>query len=324
LMNNPLSATDPSGYWKISIGGIVKGIAGIFLGIATAGIGLAIAGAITGATIALTSLAGAIISGAGFSFGNAFAGSLLSGRGLGASFRAAFRAGVIGGLSAGATHGVGTFFGNHARFAKLFKPIAHGIIQGTASVADGGKFKHGFLAGWFTTATESFTRRIQSHTGKIAVAAIVGGTASVLGGGKFANGAISGAFIMLYNNISHPKSNLEIGECPAGRTCHAEILKSKVGIKNSVMDFFNIEIAHEHIVFKITGLSNFMGNRNWYESTGKYDFEIMRKVVNQSINSTRYGVMDYFLVGNNCQNYVNSMRTNYAKEAFKGFNMKNK
>jgi hypothetical protein len=38
----------------------------------------------------------------------------------------------------------------------------------------------------------------------MAASAIIGGTASELGGGKFGNGAVSAAFVMLYNDLSHP------------------------------------------------------------------------------------------------------------------------
>lgn len=69
----------------------------------------------------------------------------------------------------------------------------------------GGKFRHGFYAGFASSALGSRVSGIGrgkswGTTARVAAAAVVGGTASTLGGGKFANGAMSGAFVRLFND----------------------------------------------------------------------------------------------------------------------------
>ncbi len=97
--------------------------------------------------------------------------------------------------------------------AEGFSLILHGLsvdytLGGLTSVAQGGKFKHGFYAGAFASMAGSGMQAskwgtFQTTSGQLVTAAVVGGTASELGGGKFANGAVTGAYSMLFNHMAH-------------------------------------------------------------------------------------------------------------------------
>jgi hypothetical protein len=90
----------------------------------------------------------------------------------------------------------GPEFGTANYFKKI---IAHGAVGGLRSVAQGGKFEHGLLAGAFTATFAPGINYIKGLGYRVAAAAMVGGAAAELGGGKFANGAITGAFSRLFN-----------------------------------------------------------------------------------------------------------------------------
>jgi len=210
--NNPLNHTDPTGYF--SFGDVLKIVAIVVVGIVTAGAALygyaalmggSMAGGLMGAISSLTLASGwgvgyAIAVGVGAGFGTSFAASLLNGGSVGDAFKAGVIGGIVGGISAGLLHGIGTmkdlnWFG---------KGLAHGLVQGGASEATGGQFRHGFYAGFTVGASEE---KIGGLTGNdaakgITAAAVVGGTASAIGGGKFANGAVEGAFSYLFNHLS--------------------------------------------------------------------------------------------------------------------------
>jgi hypothetical protein len=90
--------------------------------------------------------------------------------------------------------------------------LAHGAVQGGVAESQGGQFRHGFYAGFFTAGAASFVA--DGIAGAIE-SAIIGGTASVVGGGKFVNGAVSGAFQYLLNESQHkaaPKVKVELIE----------------------------------------------------------------------------------------------------------------
>jgi hypothetical protein len=77
----------------------------------------------------------------------------------------------------------------------LQKTIAHGIIGGTGSVANGGKFGAGFLS-------MGFTKGMNVKFGDLGYlgSAVVGGIGSRLGGGKFAHGAVAGTLSYALNS----------------------------------------------------------------------------------------------------------------------------
>ncbi len=82
------------------------------------------------------------------------------------------------------------------------KAVAHGAIGGVASVARGGKFASGFAAGAFGSLAGAAAGRLGLEgPPAIAFAAVSGGIGAELGGGKFKNGAFSGAFSALATDV---------------------------------------------------------------------------------------------------------------------------
>ncbi len=209
VLNNPLSFTDPSGFFFKGLGKFFKKhwktIVAVAVGVAT-GYGFAALAGQFGATGAALAAAG----GGGFGFGSAFSGTLLAGGSVGDALRAGLKGGIIGGATAAATFGVAQEFGlsdlklNDPSFSSklAIKIVAHGSIQGAANELQGGKFVHGFIAGGLSGAASPYIAAANlGAAGESLAAAVVGGTGSALGGGKFSNGAVSGAFVYLFNQM---------------------------------------------------------------------------------------------------------------------------
>ena len=111
-------------------------------------------------------------------------------------------------IAAGAAHGF-NYVGNEYAAGTLSNVVGHGVVGGLSSLAGGEKFGPGFLSG----AVAGWGGAMVPETpiaGSLG-AAVLGGTASELGGGKFANGAITGAFGHLFNGCRHGRcdSSLE-------------------------------------------------------------------------------------------------------------------
>jgi hypothetical protein len=214
--NNPMNATDPSGYWKLKeilpaiIGIVVAVVATVFLGPGGATFWQAfVAG--------LHSFGAVVGAGAAGGFASGFSGSLLNGGSLGDAFKAGVIGAAWGAATAAVAWGVGQYFdGMYApgtAASEMSNPLieggralAHGATQGALTEAQGGQFRHGFYAAAFSSAAGSITAgKITGHSGwaitkRTVFSATVGGTASRLGGGKFANGALTAAFQHLFNH----------------------------------------------------------------------------------------------------------------------------
>ncbi|CAD5287905.1 putative RHS repeat-associated core domain-containing protein [Alteromonas sp. 38] len=191
VLNNPMSYTDPSGYFFSKLWKGVKKFAGVIAGAAliyfTGGTaswfvsswyGAAAAGAISGAV------------GAAANGGNILTGAL----------RGAF--------SAAAFYGVGQMF-DPGTFGNI---VGNGVVGGVMSDLQGGNFGHGFFAAGFSAAAkpmiyEKFGYAPENAGARVVTAAVIGGTASVISGGKFANGATTGAFSQMFNGESYAKDS---------------------------------------------------------------------------------------------------------------------
>ncbi|WP_158007096.1 RHS repeat-associated core domain-containing protein [Rheinheimera salexigens] len=174
VLNNPMSYTDPSGYFFKKLGNFVKQywrvIAAIAVTYFTAGAasGWAAAWGFSGA--AAGAVTGAIAGAAG---GFVATGSL-KGALVGAISGAAF-----GAIGASGWNDVGKF-------------AATGAVGGISSDLQGGKFGHGFWsAGLGSAAGGQYNSNAPSQ---VIVSAVIGGTISKLTGSKFANGAFTAAF----------------------------------------------------------------------------------------------------------------------------------
>ncbi|MEW6995201.1 PQQ-binding-like beta-propeller repeat protein [Colwelliaceae bacterium MEBiC 14330] len=180
VLNNPLSYTDPSGYFFKKLWKKIKPFVGAIAAIAVAAWCTACS-----ATIWSAAMTGAAI-GAGSAAING--GNVLKGALIGAFSGAAFQ--QIGAHFTGAAEG------------SLGHIAAHGITGGITSVLQGGKFAYGFISAGLTKALNinNIVGTAAKDAGlRVAMAAVVGGTISRLTGGKFANGAITAAFAQLFN-----------------------------------------------------------------------------------------------------------------------------
>ena len=176
VLNNPMSYTDPSGYFFKAIGKFLKKnwrtIAAIAASYVTFGL----------ATGAWTFAAASNLGAAALIGGGAAAG-FVSGAISTGSLRGALQ-GAFSGALFGAIGGAG--LGKFGAF------VASGVAGGVMSDLQGGKFGHGFIsAGVGAVAGGAFGK---APMARIIGSAVVGGTLSKITGGKFANGALTAAF----------------------------------------------------------------------------------------------------------------------------------
>lgn len=209
VLNNPLSMTDPTGFF---FGSIMKAI-GNFIS--------KVFKAVTSAFKAILKIplirAAIQIVGCGLFSGPAGVAvcaattgalTLLSGGSIGDAIQAmAFTV-----ASAVVWSGAGSFMDSLAHLGKAafatIKTVVHGVVGGALSMVQGGNFLEGFAANAVGAAAgigsesvfgKAGTGTTGDYFGRISVAAISGGTASALTGGKFANGAVTAAFGQIWN-----------------------------------------------------------------------------------------------------------------------------
>jgi len=197
VLNNPLTATDPTGNFSLRQAiGVVVGVVAAILS--------------AGAATPFLSFAYAV--GGGFASAYIATGSL--------------KAGLWGAVSAAAFWGIGTAFSSSkidliqrapgveivtsrvASGSAIAKVAAHAAAGGTLNRLQGGKFGHGFASAGFTQALSPAVGQIGedgfgSILARTAASAAIGGTASKLSGGNFANGARTAAFQQLFNETVH-------------------------------------------------------------------------------------------------------------------------
>jgi RHS repeat-associated protein len=192
--NNPLNATDPSGYLLPLIAGAIAWAAGVEV-----------------ATIA-------IVVGVA-----SFTQSLVMGAPIGDAF--------LAGISAFALSyaGITLFPGLDAGFGEfLTYGVQMGTVGGITSTLQGGNFGHGFIGAGLGSMLGGYIAGMDwfqglQFTGQLVTKAIIGGTVSEASGGKFANGAGSSAFNVTFSsvvgntagqrasNIRTPSPNAELG-----------------------------------------------------------------------------------------------------------------
>lgn len=203
VLNNPLSATDPTG---MKCHG--------WLGCTFGGFGLEILSIAVAVVLEDPEVLDWEQSALGVSgIGSAVIAGAASGA-VGSDF--SWQGALIGGAEAGGFYEVGTATDGHfggggeneagqniVEWAdddpEAFDAnvIGHGLVGGLASLAGGGSFQSGFLAAGFSDGVGPSLA--EGSADNIATEAVVGGIGSVLGGGKFVNGAETGAFGYLFN-----------------------------------------------------------------------------------------------------------------------------
>ena len=188
VLNNPLSYTDPSGYFLKKLFRKVVGIAvnGIF--------GELLFSKIPGfrqlSTLASCALGNALQC-AGATFGNAYAS--------GASLKRALKAGLFAYVSVQAFTAIGETFSGAAGTALAKGGVNHflatAVTGGVLTELQGGKFGHGFLAAGsgFAVGHVGAAQGWRPET-RFVASVVSAGTVSEITGGKFANGAMTVAF----------------------------------------------------------------------------------------------------------------------------------
>ena len=189
VLNNPLSANDPTGHRSEWVDA-AKGIAAIAVSV--------------------------WLPGTGFLFGAKSFGAYVFAGFIGGSISGGLQGGLWGAFSATLFYGIGQSFQNIAHSDKLtalggggsltdagraVKVIAHGIAGGTLNTLRGGKFGHGFVSAAATEASSPALEHFNDFR-QVVGGALVGGTVSAVTGGKFGNGAITGAFQMAFNHLA--------------------------------------------------------------------------------------------------------------------------
>ena len=210
LSNNPLNATDPSGYFSLK---------DAYRGLMRAD-GREVVHRVIGNNNTLSGFVqtalnfipffGALAS-AHYSFDRSFYHT--------GEFTPGIKSAAIGYVSSWAFSSIGNYYqglsgtgggtlysfgGNQLTAGQIAGQIfSHAMVGGVVSVAQGGKFGHGFISAGLAKGIMgqlSYDNvSAPAVIGRTATAAIVGGTTSVISGGKFANGAITAAMAHLYN-----------------------------------------------------------------------------------------------------------------------------
>ncbi len=192
VLNNPLSYTDPSGYFFKKLGKFVKKywrvaaamVVAYYTGDWASGLN-AIAG--MSSAVAQGAAIGAIAGGA--------AGFVATGS-LKGTLQGAFSGAVFG--------GIGGYFNGGALEGGLAHIGSHGLAGGILSDLQGGNFGHGFWSAGLTKAANvngivGTEQGLDMTALRVATAAVIGGTISKITGGKFANGATTAAFAQAFN-----------------------------------------------------------------------------------------------------------------------------
>jgi RHS repeat-associated protein len=235
VLNNPLSMTDPSGYFFTKLGkklfrGLIKASVKIF-----------------GAE--LTNFAGSVF----FSWAGGAAGagywSYNFIRAMGGTPSGALKGAFTAAASAVAFSSVGA----NTSAGSFENMLGNALVGGIMSDLQGGKFGHGFFSAGLTATLKGKYGDFGIGTAenlkfsRVTVAAIVGGTASVISGGKFANGAITGAFTQQFNAEKEIKREQEIAEIRAKLSLSAEQARNvlnKFYSKNPITDLNEINNSH--------------------------------------------------------------------------------
>ncbi|MFZ5495317.1 MAG: RHS repeat domain-containing protein [Verrucomicrobiota bacterium] len=220
--NNPLGSTDPTGFLKLKeiLPAVIAVVVTAVVIVCTAGTGAPATAGLWGQLgygLAHATAAQMAIAGAAGGFASGFSGSLLNGGSIGDAFKSGVIGAAVGAATAWAAHGIGNYFDEAMQGSGFFseeaanwggRTLAHGVVGGLASEAQGGEFRHGFYAsaasaGFMHSSIGQSMMENASIGVRIATAAAIGGTASVLGGGKFANGAVTSAFQQMFNAEAH-------------------------------------------------------------------------------------------------------------------------
>ena len=208
-------------------------------------------------------LTGAVAGAAG-GFAAGFSGTLL----YGGSLSDAFENGLIGAAWGGVAGAIGGYI-NAGAWAALSKALAHGVTGSVLSLAQGGSWETGFLAGFGAGMVSGYMAGANIVLKTIA-AALVGGTASAMGGGKFANGAVTGAVALLVG-----AGLKKLGELHYRRNARNEANLDKIGmgdtgLTSDVLEKGDVKFTRSKYMNKIFHDRGHSGNQRWSVKSGEY------------------------------------------------------
>lgn len=207
VMNNPLSLTDPSGYFSLKK--VVRTAVAIYVGYLTGGAVSSLltesgffssaswlvnvsGGTFTSALPTTLTPLGSAVAGAAGGFASGAVGT--------GTTNGALQGALSGGLFGAAGHAGG--FGS-AGAATTERYLAHAAAGCISSVAGGGKCGQGAASAVFGKwATNNID--VKGDVAKGVAAVVTGGVGSVIAGGKFENGAVTAAYGYLFNCLGLP------------------------------------------------------------------------------------------------------------------------
>ena len=261
VLNNPLSYTDPSGYFFKALGKFVKKYWRV---IAAAAVTYFTAGAAAGWA-------------AGWGFTGAAAGAVtgaIAGAAGGFVATGSLKGALIGAFSGAAFGAIGASGWNKAgSFA------ASGAVGGVMTDLQGGKFGHGFWsAGLGSAAGGQYSTDAPVQ---VLVSAVVGGTISKLTGGKFANGAYSAAFAAALRADWSSNRNAPVG----GNRKFLE--KNRAALDNE-LEQVNQKVTRQQGFGSSEDAAEWLHD-NAHQLTTKYDAEVGARIYEQSDGSFAVG-----------------------------------
>ena len=174
--------------------------------------------------------------------------------------------------------------------------LAHGVVGGTASRLQGGKFATGFfsagLTKLMTPAIETFA---DGNLMRGAMAsAVVGGTATAVGGGKFANGAVTAAFGYLYNECGQGRCSGDSDRLLVDHKQNAIIYQrgdARVVVQNDVLENGIPQVSMERVLHALDVSAQ--ETRAIHIISGYRD----SGHTNASINHQKFNAIDAFIPG---------------------------
>ncbi|MBW8184280.1 toxin TcdB middle/N-terminal domain-containing protein [Shewanella nanhaiensis] len=213
VLNNPLTYTDPSGYFFDTLAKLagfgLGGIKGAILSHHTHRF-ISNSKTLTQLSVTAVGVVTTIFCGPCSIGFTALATSTLTYYATG-DLRASIHAGGRAALSAAVFYGIGQAFNADATgFFTQNGPghiFAHGVAGGVLAEIQGGDFGSGFLAAGLSKAAFAANIVPNNIIGGAIVSAAIGGTASVVSGGKFANGAMTAAFAFALNGALTKENN---------------------------------------------------------------------------------------------------------------------
>jgi|GEM_PF-3782071 len=241
VQNNPLTLTDPSGYFSVNPFNWVKSgfkvLAGIGKGIFNAAIKqLRKVGSwvqknyktlVTMAYVTMTIMAtggtgtflNAILSGAAGGAVGGFVNAGINGGDIGQILTTTLNGAWQGALTGAITFGIGEAFAQGGLTSDQFlkgsnlnvagklalKGTAHGFGGGISSIIRGDNFKSGFVSGAIAAVSSPYidAHVPDSFATQAGAAALVGGVVASATGGSFENGAIYGSMQYVFNQQAH-------------------------------------------------------------------------------------------------------------------------